>query len=215
MDYTTLIGSVTTAGSIANWMNHSAVVAAAPTILAEAESFIYRRLRHFKMQMEATGTIALGDQSLSMPSDYLEDRILIITGTNFSRITRKTIEDVKSRYAYDGNGNPVQGMPTVFFNSSTALKFECPAIQAYPYELTYFGQPAALGALNTTNFLTSSYPRMVRCACMAGAAEFMKDAGLGNFDRTYWDQLAEGEIGVAQTESDRQQRSVEAGAIIQ
>lgn len=213
LNYTTLIASSSTDGSIANWVNHSAAQASADMIVLEAESFIYRRLRHWRMMNSATGVMSVSNQYIALPSDYLEDKSLYITGVNYQKLTRKTMEEVVASYVYDGSGNPVPSPPQIYFNDQTNINFNTVPDQAYPYQLWYYQNPAALSVSNT-NFLTTYYPRLLRCACMMSACEFMKDAGQGNFDRTYWAQLAENEISVAQTESDRAQRSMEVGMIL-
>lgn len=224
MDYNTLIASKDTPGSIAAWINHSAVVAAAPTIIDEAQSWIYRRMRNWRMKTSvATNTMTLSSAVLALPGDYLEDVDFIITGTAYGRITRKPDKEVRSRYAFDGTGARVPGKPQVFYNDQSNFVFDSPADQSYSYDLLYFQQPLALSTLTSgtttaqglsTNFLTQFYPRLMRCACMAAASEFMKDMGQGNYDRTYWDQLAQGEIDIANQESDRSVHTQEAGMII-
>lgn len=211
MDYNVLTASSSTNGSIANWANHAAVQNASQTILEEAQSFIYRRLRHWKMLTSTTGSIVLNNDYIGLPSDFLEDKVLMITGVNATKLTRKTIQEVTGSYIYDGNGNRVSSIPNIYSHGSTNIQLDTPADQTYPYLLWYFQQLAPLSSSNTTNFLTSTYPRLVRCACMIGAAEFMKDAGLGNYDRTYWEQQANDEIDMANIESDKSQRSVEIG----
>lgn len=216
MDYNTLIASSTTAGSIAGWINHQSITAVAPTIIQEAESAIYRRLRHIKMLTSTTGTMTAGGTSdfIAPPSDYLEDKLLYFTGTAFAKITRKTAQELVSNYCYDGSGNRVQTQPSFYTNDQTNIKFESPADQNYPWLLWYYQQPAALSATNTQNFLTNQYPRLFRCACMTSASEFMKDIGQGSYDRTYWEQMTEAEIMTAQAESDRSQHTVEAGMML-
>ena len=222
MDYTSLIGSSSTGGSIANWGNTSQLVSAAPTIVAEAESFIYRRLRHWQMVAELDGqTMTIDSDTLALPTTdsndnaiiFLEPKSLYIVGTNFSKLTMKTEEEVKSSYSYDSSGNRIQQMPEIYYFNATGIRMDSAADQAYPYELVYYQQLAPL-SVTTTNFLTSSYPRLVRCACMAAACEFMKDAGMGNFDRTYWAQAAMAEMQIAQAESDRAARAMEVGMIL-
>lgn len=224
MDYNTLIASKDTPGSIAAWINHSAVSAAAPTIIDEAQSWIYRRMRNWRMKFSLnTSTMTLSSGALALPGDYLEDIDFIITGTAAKGLTRKPDKDVRARYAYDGNGNRIPGPPNVFYNDQSNFYFDTVVDQSYPYDLLYFQQPLALSTLTSgtnsnmglsTNFLTQFYPRLMRCACMASASEFMKDMGQGNYDRTYWDQLAQGEIDIANQESDRSVHTQEAGMII-
>lgn len=231
MDYITLTGSTTTFGSIASWINHGAVVNVAPNILEEAQSWIYRRLRHWRMSTSVnTNTMTASQDFIPLPADYLEDIDLIITGTGAQRMIRKPATDVRERYSYDSNGNRVVAPPNVFYNDQSNFKFDTYIDQSYPYDLLYYQQPPLLGT-NTqggtstttsgagviggpTNFLTQFYPRLLRCASMAAACEFMKDMGQGEFDRTYWDQLAQDELDRINEESDRAVHTQEAGMIL-
>lgn len=208
MDYTTLIAPKATAGSIASWINSDSVTPVAPTLIQEAESFIYRRLRHWKMLTKATGNMVIGNDFVAQPSDYLEARTLMITGINKRLLDRKTIDEVTAAYQYDGTGVRVNQQPGIYSNDGTTLAFDSPSDQTYPYMLRYYQQPLALGPSNLTNFITSLYPRLMRVALMAGASEFMKDAGQGTYDRTYWEQLIMAEIMASQAESDHEQRAV-------
>lgn len=213
-NYTTLIASSSTAGSIANWLNSSQLVNGAPTIVAESESQIYRRLRHWRMiPPQATGVLSVSNQFLAQPADYLEVKVLYITGVNYQKLTMKTAEEVMASYSYDGNGNPVPQQPSIFYSDQVNFNFDTLPDQAYPYSLLYYQQPAPL-ATSITNFLTAYYPRMLRCSLMIGAAEFMKDIGQGNIDRSYWVNEFEKELMDAQEESDRQARATEAGMVL-
>lgn len=221
MDYTTLIAAKSTAGSVANWLNSAQLTAAAPTIVSDAEAIIYRRLRHWRMTVETTGSMSLANDFIAPPdtasNPFLEAKSLFITGVNFAKLTMKTEQEVKASYVYDGNGNRVASQPMVFYQTmvagAPALKFDNIPDQTYPYELVIYQQPTPL-ATSITNFLTNQYPRLMRAACMVGAAEFMKDVGAGNYDRTYWEQIVDAEILIAQYESDRSEHSVEGAAIV-
>lgn len=214
MDWTSLTASSTSAGSIANWILHTSVQAESANIIAEAESIIYRRLRHFKMLTPSTGTFTTSQVTLTLPSDYLEDKSFYITGTAYTKLTRKPMQEVIASYCYDGSGNRVITQPNIFFNDQSNFQFDSPADQIYPWLLYYYQQPAPLSSTNTSNFLTATYPRLMRAACMTQASEFMKDSGQGNYDRTYWVQMTQAEIEAAQQESDRSERSLEAGMIL-
>lgn len=220
MSYTTLVGSTSVDGSIAGWLNHSFIQNVADTIVSEAEAYIYRGLRHWRMLASVTGLMTANAQGATnpidyvpLPSDYLEDKVFYITGINYQKLTRKTMEEVIASYAYDGYGNRMPNPPLVFFNDASNFKLDSPADQAYPYLLYYFQQPAPLSS-SITNFLTQYYPRLVRTVCSLMAAEYMKDAGQGNYDRTYWEQQAMMELEKAQIESDRSVRSQEIGMIL-
>lgn len=211
MNYATLIASKSTAGSIANWLNHDSITASAPTIVEEAESLIYRRLRHFRMSKRATGSMTTNIDYVALPSDFIEDKILYITGVNQAFVVRKTPEEVVQQYFYDGSGNRVKNKPRFYCNDQTNLYLDAPPDQNYPYLFWYYAQPAPLST-TSTNFLTDHYQRLLRVACCVQAAEFMKDAGQGNYDRTYWLQQFEPELMRCQQESDRSERSTYGAA---
>lgn len=165
------------------------------------------------MLTSTTGTMTTSQSVVPIPTDYLEDKYFTITGTAQARIKRKTMQEVVGSWSYDGTGGRVPTTPQTFYNDQTNIVLDSPCDQPYPYLLYYYQQPTALGTSNTTNFITNTYPRLFRAACMAGAAEFMKDAGVGNYDRGYWEDKAEKEIMVAQSESDRSEHTLDIGWI--
>ena len=55
------------------------------------------------------------------------------------------------------------------------IKFDQAFFQTTLCRLQYFRSPPLLSSTNQTNFLTNRYPKLLRIACMAAAAEFMKD----------------------------------------
>lgn len=215
MDYTQLTASQTTPGSIARWISSSQIQNDTPEIVVEAESWIYRRLRHWKMLTDPIdGTMTIGQDYITSPSDLLEPFLLWTTGSFQALIVQKPAQDVIASWQYTGSSTTrVQQQPQIYYQGATTLRFDSPPDQAYDYNIVYFKQPASLASTNT-NFLTDTYPRLLRCACMAAACEWMKDSGQGNFDRTYWDQLTQDEIDKAQAESDRAKRGTVAGMIL-
>lgn len=211
-DFVTLTG--TAAGSISDWVNSQAIVNSSPTIVNEAQSDIYRKLRHWQMLTSTNGTMTTSQATMPVPSDYLQEKLFYITGTAFQKMVRKTPQEVVSNYGYDGSGNRIVQQPQIYFNDQSNLQFDTPPDQPYPFLMYYYQQPLTLSSTNTANFLTNTYPRLMRAACMIAAAEYMKDAGQGNFDRTYWEQVKELELDKAQQESDTHERSIEVGAIL-
>lgn len=209
MDYNQLTASSTTAGSIANWLNNNAISTVGTQIVQEAESWIYRRLRHWQMLTSTSGTLTASSTTVAIPADFLEDKKFRITGTAATDIMRKTIQEVVGAMQYDGSGNRVAQQPQIMFNDKSNFQFDSPTDQAYPFTFWYYQQPLALSATNTSNFLTTTYPRLMRAASCAAAAEYMKDATLSN-----WAQMAQNELDTAQAESDKHERSIEQGFIL-
>lgn len=215
MTYDMLIGAKGTAGSIATWINSSTIQNDMPQIVAEAESWIYRRLRHWKMLTDPqSGTMTIGNDYITSPSDLLEPFLLWTTGIYFQFLEMRTTQDVIASWSYDGSGARVPQQPMLYYQGQGTLRFDSPPDRAYTYNLIYFQQPAPLSVSNETNFLTATYPRLMRVACMAAASEWMKDSGQGNYDRTYWDQLAMDDIDKAQAESDRAKRATVGGMML-
>lgn len=213
MDYNQLIGPKTTPGSVAMWLNNSTIQNDVPEIILEAESWVYRRLRHWRMLTPpVAGFFTVGSDFIANPADMLEPSYLKITGTNFAALIQRTMEDVIDSWMFDGSGNRVPQQPRIYYFDQGALRFDSPADQAYPYVLVYYQQLSPL-SVSLSNFLTTIYPRLMRCAIMAAACEWAKDSGVGSYDRTYWDTLAQDEVVKAQAESDRATRAIVAPAI--
>jgi len=216
MDWVTLTSSSSTPGSIANWLNTAQLVSVASTIINEAESFIYRRLRATQMLANYIGTLTPGQSTLAVPSNFIQPEHFMITGINKRVIYMKPNQEVRQAYMYDGNGNRIQQQPSIYYFDGVNFNFDSviDSINTYPYDVLYYQQPLPLSVSNTTNFVTSVYPRMMRCAIMVGASEFMKDAGAGQIDRNYWQEQLDAEINAVNIEQDQSLHSIQAGAII-
>lgn len=209
MDYTSLTGAKSVSGSIADWTNDSRMTTAdAAAMVQEAESAVYRRLRHWRMlSAPVPGIMTIDQDNITTPDDFLEPFTLFVTGVHQLVMLQKTPDDVYACWSYDQNGARVQTQPLIYSFNDTNIFFDSPPDLAYPYALVYYQQPAPLSA-SGTNWLTNFYPRLLRCACMTAATEWLKESGQGTFDRTYWTQQTMDELHNAQMESDRARRGV-------
>jgi hypothetical protein len=68
-----------------------------------------------------------------------------------------------------------QSSPTVWTIFDEAIQFDCAIDQALQGRLLCYKSPRLLSATSQTNFLTARYPSIIRIACMAQAAAYMKD----------------------------------------
>lgn len=201
MDYTTLIASRSTAGSLKNWINRDTIDP--DTVLTEAQGLIYTTLRHWKMKAEATGTMTASSDYITLPSDFLDVRHkLRITGTSAATLSKGDETSVHDRYQYDGTGVRIVEQPQWWYISGTQAKFDTLPDQNYPYLLPYYQRPAALGTATTTNFLTTDLPRLLRTTCMLIACEFEKEVGQGKYDRDYWQEQFTYQMSKVQAASD-------------
>lgn len=209
-----LVGSRNTPGAVATWVNDSRIQGDVPEIVVEAEAWIYRRLRHWKMLTPPQfGNMTIGVDFITIPPDFLEPAFFVTTGIYQLTLVQKDYQQVISNWSFDGQGLRVNQQPIMYYFDQSALRFDSPPDMAYQYALVYYQQPAALASTNS-NFLTMTYPRLMRCATMAAACEWMKDSGQGQIDRTYWDTLAQDEIEKAQAESDRSKRAFQSGFVL-
>lgn len=69
----------------------------------------------------------------------------------------------------------IAGSPSCWAIWDEYLQFDQAFDTATQFRLMCFRAPLALSATNQTNFLTSRYPLILRKACQAAAADFMKD----------------------------------------
>lgn len=71
--------------------------------------------------------------------------------------------------------NLVAGSPSIWSVWDEQIKFDTAFDTSRVCKLLYYRQPALLSANNTSNFITNRYPMLMRVACLAAAANFMKD----------------------------------------
>lgn len=69
-----------------------------------------------------------------------------------------------------------QGLPKYFAVWNERIYFDTAFDQTILCQMNYYQSLALLSASNTTNFLTTRYPQVMREACMASAADFQKDS---------------------------------------
>lgn len=185
--FTTLTADKNTDGSIKNFVNDSTVPSA--TMLDMAEDWIYRRLRVREMLKTETGTMTQDSDTIAAPADYISPRLFMITGTEKVILEHRILEDVEGAFTYDSDDNRVSAKPRFYTVNATNIQLDAPALEAYPYHLTYFARLAALGAGNPTNFLTSA-PRLLNAVCIAFAYEYIKQVE----DMKYWLAVATNEL---------------------
>jgi len=71
--------------------------------------------------------------------------------------------------------NLTPGSPYWYAIYNERINFDQAFFQTTVCRLQYYQSLPLLSSTNTTNFLTNRYPKLLRIACMASAAEFMKD----------------------------------------
>lgn len=206
-NFTTLTGAKTVAGSIKRWVNNDSIDS--ETILEEAQSWLYRRLRLREMLALSTGSMSTATNALTVPTGYVENRILMIAGVNRRRLRRRPLEDIEENMQYSGTDTALSsGLPTEYCIDASEAVFTMLPDDAYPYRWRYYRELPVLSSSNTANILTTRFNRLLRLACLKGANEFMKNYA----ERDRWMVEAEAEAAKINAEADLEQRDVESGA---
>lgn len=205
--FTTLIAAKSTAGSIKRWANNDQIDS--ETILEEAQSWLWRRLRLREMLALSTGVMSTATNVITTPTGYVEDKVLMIAGAERQRLRRRIVEDIESRMQYSGTGVALSpGKPTEYAIDGSEAVFTVLPQDTYAYRWRYYRELEVLSSSNTANILTTRYNRLLRLACLAGANEFMKNYA----EQDRWMAKAEAEAFKINAEADLEQRNVESGA---
>lgn len=107
MDYTSLVASKGTAGSILNWVGYGN--ADAPTLLTEAQALIYQSLRSREMRKEWVFGVSAGQSSVALPSRFLDPEGPIKDATNNCEYTQIIGTKLKSVRVYEEIASTVLG----------------------------------------------------------------------------------------------------------
>lgn len=172
MDYNTLVADKSTAGSIAYAINYDRID---PTgILEEAQAWIYAKLRINDMISTASVAITSGASTAAFPSGYLDPLHFGIPGF-VNKIRRKDIEWFRTNLGFDETGTLPTGQPTYWTDYQQAIQMNTLADKAYTASMVFYKRPDALGPSNTTNWLTTRYPTLLRRVCLMFSAEVRKE----------------------------------------
>lgn len=99
MTYTTLTAGKSTAGSIANWVNYARLDIA--SILDEAQALIYQLLRVREMEAVRAFSVAAGQCSVALPSDFLDPNGPLRAPSHMLELDSTTKSIVESQRMYE------------------------------------------------------------------------------------------------------------------
>lgn len=106
-----------------------------------------------------------------------------VTDANHFVVDAGSNSDTVASASGNGGGNGIAWTANNLISSSPTrwgvwdemMKFDAAFDQPAVCKLLYFRQPKLLAADNQSNFLTNRYPNIIRVACLAAAAQYMKD----------------------------------------
>lgn len=158
--------------SIANFVHRDDLTDLIPEFIADAENRIYNDLRIRAMEAAYSGTTA----STTLPTGFLEWIFLYIDDDSEQKLSRRDAEWIYTRYP-DRTGG---GKPVFFAREGDGLIFGPAANATYTLAGRYYKKLTALSDSNTTNWLITDAPDLIRFAALAEASSYMEDAGKVN-----------------------------------
>jgi hypothetical protein len=171
MDYTSLVASKTTPGSIASWANYG--LAPASDVLGDAQTLLYTLLRTREMMSDPTVlTIAQDGSSALLPAGFLDP--IDLRDAFGVELKNRDWSTLAKRRIIQPDGTLAYGTPRSFAILNKTLHIDCRVQAATNLQFVFYQQPALLSNANPTNFLTDRYPFLLRAACLAAAADFRK-----------------------------------------
>lgn len=158
-DYTTL------KASIAAFLHRTDLTDLIPEFIADAENRIYNDIRVRAMEAPYSSTTA----STALPTGFLEWIYLIIDDDHEQKLSRRDAEWIYTRYPSSS------GKPVYFAREGDALLFAPTPDATYTLSGRYYKKLPALSDSNTTNWLITDAPELIRFAALAEAAPYTQE----------------------------------------
>lgn len=136
------------------------------------------------LNQDATITIPAGGtlNGLTLSGSF---PVVTITDANHFVVDAGSAFDLVATASGSGGGNGIAwtannliaSSPTRWAVWDEQMKFDSAFDLPAVCKLLYFRQPKLLATDNQTNFVTARYPNLLRVACLAAAAQYMRDDG--------------------------------------
>jgi len=169
--------------TIADFLNRDDLTAVIPTFIQLAEAQMNRDLRHWRMEVRASGQQSAGDAYMQIPADWIETIRFHITdgGTSpLDLMSRKAIED--KRY---GNEN-MSGTPRYYAHADSQFELFPTPNETTNTELLYFAKIPSLSDSNTTNWLLEDAPDVYLYGALLHSAPYLaEDERVGVWAQMY------------------------------
>lgn len=169
--------------TIANYLARTDLTAQIPDFIRLAELRLRRDLRLRQMLKSATTNTVGGDQTVSLPSDFLQLRDLFVV-TNPVRDLQYVTPSVFSR-----NGRVTEsGLPVFYTIIANEFKFAPMPDTDYTLRVLYYAAPDYLGDSNPSNVFLANCPDLLLYGALVEAEPYLMNDGriqlwAGMYDR--------------------------------
>ena len=145
-----------------------------PVFIRSAEDRVFTLVDLELFRKNANAQLSIGDEFLTLPSDYLASFSLQITDTNYKNFIDFKDVNFVQQYAIDTNAN---GTPKYYavFDVNNFILSPTPDV-AYNVELHYYYRPTSLtaGSDSGTTWLSTNAPNVLLYGSLVEAYTYMK-----------------------------------------
>lgn len=175
--------------AVINWLHRegdTAFAARVPEFIAMAESRMNGHIDSRSMETRTTLTTTASNAYVTLPTDMLEMRRLMLSSTTPVRALKYvTPDEIAHDYAY-----AVEGEPSVFAVIGGEVQLAPIPDSAYTLELAYIQKVPSLSSSNTTNWLLTKSPDVYLYGTLLQALPYIQDFdNLGTMQTLYRDAV--------------------------
>jgi hypothetical protein len=167
--------------TIANYLGRTDLTNQIPDFITLAETRLQRELRTRPMLKSATATMTGGDNTVGLPTDFLEMRDIFIRGNPRQPVS------YMSPSAFTRNSRAEDGGKCIDYTILGSEMAFAPIPDApYVLEMLYYSKPTALSDTNASNVFLANYPDLLLYGSLAQAEPYlMNDARLATWASLY------------------------------
>ena len=154
--------------TIGSYLGRSDLTSAIPDFIRLAEIRLQRELRIRQMLKSATSTLTANDPKISLPSDFLEIRDLVIQGSPRTPLTYLS----PSVFSRDARADEI-GRPNFYTTLAAEFQFAPKPDTTYTIEILYYAKPTFLGNTNSSNVFLANTPDLLLYGSLAEAEPYL------------------------------------------
>lgn len=154
--------------TVASYLGRSDLTNAIPDFIRLAETRLQRELRTRQMLKSATATMTGGDNTVGLPTDFLEMRDIYVQGNPRISVTYLS----PSAFTRDARTED-SGRPVYYTIIGSELEFAPIPDGAYTLEMLYFYKPTVLSSTNSSNVFLANYPDALLYGTLAQAEPYL------------------------------------------
>jgi hypothetical protein len=167
--------------AIANYLGRSDLTSQIPDFIQLAEERLRRDIRTRQMLVVARADTTAGDETVGLPTDFLEMRDVHLRTT-----PAKSVSYLTPNAFFATARTTEAGAPVNYTILATEIQFAPIPDTAYSIQMLYYGKPQLLSDTNITNVFIANYPDALLYAALGEAEPYlMNDARLATWASLY------------------------------